>query len=122
MAIASNSMELLHDYYWGKKPLSGWIKGKEKIEWVHTDLWDSNFLALEKLVERATPASKCDYFPKTELQTGKGKEEGIGDDHLKWSLIFLSILVKILTFIYRYRRTDELEHDHSSFCKKKIYC
>ena len=41
-------------------------------------------LALEKLAERATPASKHGYFHKMEFQTGKGEEEGLGDDHLKF--------------------------------------
>lgn len=54
------------------------MKGEEKIESVHADLRESNFLALRKLVERATPASKCDYFPELELQTGKGKDEEMG--------------------------------------------
>ena len=66
----------------GENLLSGWVKREEKTE-VHADLWDSNLLALEKLAGRATPASKRGYFHKMEFQTGKGEEEGLGDDHLK---------------------------------------
>lgn len=74
------------------------MKGEEKIELVYVDLREFNFFVLRKFVERVIFVLKCDYFFELEFQIGKGKDEEIGDDYLKFCNI-LSIFVKRLIFI-----------------------